>query len=125
MYEARRFGVRALGSRVHPPGLKVAADGAGGDLAKRPLPREPYLDVIGFLCGEAHIARAERHGAKMQAQALEDLLGALRHPLMFGARLRRRGDRDKLDLPELMLADHAACVAPRGAGLGPEAESPG
>ena len=35
--------------------------------------------------------------------------------------LLRRGDRDKLDLGELVLADHAAGVLAGGAGLGAKA----
>ncbi len=40
---------------------------------------------------------------------------------MLFERFFRRRDRDELDLGELMLADHAARVAPGRAGLGAEA----
>ena len=39
---------------------------------------------------------------------------------MLGGRFRRCGDADKLDLAELVLADHTARVTPGRAGLGPE-----
>src|SRR5206468_1736227 len=34
---------------VHAPRLEVTAVRARGDLAVHPLPRQPYLDVVGFL----------------------------------------------------------------------------
>ncbi len=40
---------------------------------------------------------------------------------MLFERLRGRRDRDELDLVKLVLADHAARVAPGGAGLGAKA----
>ena len=39
---------------------------------------------------------------------------------MLVQRLLRRRDRDQFDLGELVLADHAARVAPGGPGLGAE-----
>src|ERR1700734_2732389 len=123
MDEPGRLGVRAFGAGVHAPGLEVAADRAGRDLAKSPLPRQPDLDVIGLLRREAHVAGAERHRAKVQTEAFEYFLGALRHPLVLFPRLLGRCDRNELDLLELVLADYAARVAPGGSGFRAEGQS--
>src|SRR5574337_2179321 len=125
MDEAGRFGVGGLAARVHAPRLKIAADRAGGNLPKPPLPRQPDLDVKSLARGEAHVARAERDGAIVQAEALQDLLGASRHALVLVARLFGRRDRDEFDLFELVLADHAARVLAGRARFRPEAERAG
>src|SRR5262245_61565571 len=53
----------ALGAvaRVHTPGLKFAAQRAGGNLAIHILSGQPDLDVIGLLRGKAHVPRAQGH----------------------------------------------------------------
>ena len=43
------------------------------------------------------------------------------HPVELGAAVLRPGDRDHLDLLELVLAQHAGGVLAGGAGLGAEA----
>ena len=64
-------------------------------------------------------------GAEMEAEPLQHLFGAGGHPLVLLARLLGRRDRDELDLPELVLADHAARVLARRSRLGAEAERAG
>src|SRR5271156_2965810 len=61
----------------------------------------------------------------MKAKALQHLFGAGGHALVLVARLLGRGDRNQLDLTELMLADHAGGVAPRRPRLGSERQSSG
>ena len=124
MDEAGGLGASGLDAGVHPPGLKVAADRAGRDFAEPPLPRQPNLEIIGLLRGEADIARAQRRDPIVQAEPLEHLLGAGRHALVFLARLLRRRDRDQFDLPELVLADHAARVLARRPRLGAKGQGP-
>src|SRR3546814_1835788 len=51
------------------------------------------------------------------AEPLQHGLGAADHALQLVGRLLRRGDRDQLDLVELVLAQHAAGVAAGRAGL--------
>src|SRR5690606_30783787 len=112
-------------ARVHAPGLEITAHGAARNLTVSVLPRQPDLDVVSFLRGEAHVASAEQHGAVMESEAFQDLLGASRHALMLREALLRCGDRDELDLGELVLTDHAAGVFARGAGFRAEAGRPG
>ena len=64
---------------------------------------------------------AKLHRAEVQIKALQHLFGAARHALVFVARLLGRGDRNELDLGELMLADHAARIAAGRTRLGAEA----
>ena len=68
---------------------------------------------------------AERDDAVMQAETLQHVFRAGGHALVLVARLFGRRDRDQLDLPELVLADHAARVAPRRSRLGAEADGAG
>jgi hypothetical protein len=56
-----------------------------------------------------------------QFQLLQDGLGMAHHLLQRGVALVGRGDLHHLDLVELVLADHAARVAPGAAGLAAEA----
>ena len=65
------------------------------------------------------------HRAVMQAEPPQHFLGAAGHALVLVDRLFRRGDRDELDLGELVLADHAARVAAGGARFGAEARRAG
>ncbi len=55
------------------------------------------------------------------SKSCSTFFGAAGHALVLLERFFRRGDGDELDLVELMLPDHAARVAPRGAGLRAEA----
>src|SRR5579863_9149945 len=52
MDEARSLPFAGPEPRLHPPRLELAAIGAARDLAVGPLPRQPYLDVIGLPRGE-------------------------------------------------------------------------
>ncbi len=54
----------------------------------------------------------------MQIELPQHLLGAGQHPLMLVPALVGRGDRDQFDLGELVLADHAAGIAPGRPGFG-------
>ena len=115
--EARALAVLRPVARVHAPRLEVGADRAARDLAIGALPRQPDLDVVGLGRGEAHVAGAERHGAERQVEPLQDVLGAGEHALVLVGGGLGRGDRDELAFHELVLAQHAARVAPGGAGL--------
>ena len=122
---AGRLGACGLDAGVHPSGLEVAADRAGRDFAKSPLPRQPDLEVVGLLRGEADVARAQRDDPIVQPEPFEDFFGACCHALVLVARLFRRRDRNQLDLPELVLADHAARVLARRARLRAKRQGPG
>ena len=61
----------------------------------------------------------------MQIELFQDFLGAGEHALVLVFALLRRGDRDQLDLGELMLPDHAARVFACGARFGAEARRAG
>ncbi len=123
--DVAQFAVLAATARVHAARLEVAAHRAGRDFAIHVLARQPDLDVVGLLRGEAHVAGAERHHAIVQIELLQHVLGAFQHALMLGLRLFRRRDRNQLDLGELMLADHAARVLAGRARLGAEARRAG
>src|SRR5712691_6553073 len=60
----------------------------------------------------------------MKTEPLEHLLGAFGHLIVFVRRILRPGNRDQLDLFELMLADHAASVLAGCARLRAEAGGP-
>src|SRR5262245_10274425 len=113
----------ALGAvaRVHAPGLKLAAQRAGGNLAIHVLSGQPDLDVIGLLRGKAHVARAQGGHAVVQIEPAQHLFGAGEHALEFVATLLGRGDGDEFDLVELVLADHAARILAGRARLGAKA----
>ena len=57
----------------------------------------------------------------MQIELTKHFLGASEHPLMLVAAGFGRGNRDQFDLGELVLADHAAGVAPGSTRFGTEA----
>ena len=63
MDEAGVLGALRAVARIHAAGLEVAAHRAGGNLAIGPLPRQPDLDVVGLLRGEAHVAGGEHDDA--------------------------------------------------------------
>jgi hypothetical protein len=107
--------------RLHAPGLEGLAVAAGADLAVGALPRQPDLEVIGLGGAEAHVAGAQRHHAVGQLQRLQHGLGVAHHLFQCGVAVLGVGYLHHLDLVELVLADHAARVAPGAAGLGAEA----
>src|SRR3546814_2880611 len=96
---------------------------------KRPPPRSTRTDTLFpyttlFRSGrEAHVAGAQFHAAESEAELGEQGFGARRHPLVLGFGLVGGGDRDHLDLVELVLADEAARIAARGARFRAEARS--
>ncbi len=106
---------------LHTPGLEVAAHRTGRNLAIRVLARQPDLDIVGLSGPEPHVARTQHHRAVRQVEAFKHLFRAARHALVFIERGRFVGDRDQLDLVELVLAQHAARVLAGRAGLGAEA----
>ena len=61
----------------------------------------------------------------MQIEPAQNFLGAGQHALVLVLGLLRRGDRDELDLGELVLADHAARILAGGARLGAETRRAG
>src|SRR6185437_11451828 len=112
-------------TRIHAARLVIAAVGAARDLAVASLPRQPDLDVEGLARGRAHVAAAQDDGAIRYLQPFQHLLGARGHALVLGGGLLRRGDRDQLDLGELVHADHAARVLAGRTRLGAEARREG
>jgi hypothetical protein len=76
------------------------------------LPRQPDLNVIGLARAEADIAAAQVHHAIVQTKALHDRFGAAEHALMLVDRFLGGSDRHHLNLVELVLAQHAARIAP-------------
>ena len=112
-------GLRPVADR-HPARLEVAEVGARADLEPALDTRRPDLEVVLAGLGEAHLAGAHQQHAIGKAEALEQDLGALGHPLE-----RLRGvlgtlEEDHLDLVELVDAHDAAGVLAGGAGLAPE-----
>ena len=120
-----RLAVLAAIARIHAPGLEITAHRTTRDFAVGVLARQPHLDVVGLLRRKAHVAGAERDDAVMQAEQLEHFLSASQHALVLFFRFFRRGDRDQFHFRELMLTDHAACIAAGGAGFGAEARRAG
>src|ERR1700732_4940103 len=57
------FAISSSVARLHSARLEIAADGNGRNFAVAVLPRQPDLDVIGFLRGKAHLAGAKGHDA--------------------------------------------------------------
>src|SRR4029078_8749858 len=106
---------------VRAPRLEVEEVRTRGDLAKRVLPRQPHLDVVRLRRGEAHVAGGERDDAIVEIQRLEDRRRRLRQRLELVPRPLRQDELHQLDFFELMLANEAARVLPRGAGLAAEA----
>src|SRR5690348_2226807 len=106
--------------RVHAARLELTADRAGRNFTVGILARQPDFDVIGLLRGEAHVASTQRYDAIVEVEFLEDLLGAGQHALVLFPGFFRRGDRDKLHLGELVLADHPPSIFSRRASLGPK-----
>ena len=74
---------------------------------------------------EAHVAGAKDDGAVGNIQPFQDVLGAAGHAFVLSQRILGPGQRDHLDLLELVLAQHAAGVLAGRAGLGAEALGPG
>ena len=123
MHEAR-LAVGSPIARIHAPRLEIAAHRAARDFAVGPalaVAGHPDFDVVSLLCCKTHVAGAQRHHAIMQIELPQNFLGAGQHALVLVLAGFRRRDRDQLDLCKLMLPDHAAGVAPRGAGFGAEA----
>src|SRR5215831_16517389 len=112
-------------ARLHTLRLEPAAIRAARNLAIGPLPRQPDLDIVGFLRRESHVAGRQHDDTIRKAKPFQHFLRAGGHPLVLGLRIFGASDRDELDLFELMLADHAAGVLPRRAGLRAEARGPG
>ncbi|CRD57893.1 hypothetical protein BN126330174 [Stenotrophomonas thermophila] len=125
MRQLRLAGGRVAPARLHAAGLEITTVRARGNLAVGFLRRQPDFQVVGLDGREAHVAGAQQHLAVRQAQLFQHHFSAAGHALVFGIALFRATDRDQLDLLELVLADHAAHVAPAAAGLGTEAHRVG
>src|SRR3546814_39538 len=120
MDEARALFPGSPEPGVHPPRLEIPAIGARTDLAVTALARQPDFKVIGLARRKTHVAGAEQHPPIMQAQPVEDRLGAGGHSLMLGVRLVGGGDRHHFDLFKLVLANETARITPSRARLGAE-----
>src|SRR3546814_11362416 len=110
MDEARALFPGSPEPGVHPPRLEIPAIGARTDLAVTALARQPDFKVIGLARRKTHVAGAEQHPPIMQAQPVEDRLGAGGHSLMLGVRLVGGGDRPHFDLFKLVLANTTARI---------------
>src|SRR5262245_51499782 len=116
---ANRRPVADLGSAS----LKILEIGARRDLSVLALPREPDFEIVG-LCGrKAEVASAQRRDPIVEAKSAQHLLGIGAQPLELTVRFFGRAKLYQLDLIELVLADHAARIAPVAASLGAEARA--
>src|SRR3546814_19900266 len=102
----------------------IGAGRAARNLAIPLLAGQPDFEIIGARGREAHVAGAQFHAAESEAELGEQGFGARRHPLVLGFGLVGGGDRDHLDLVELVLAAEAARIAAPGARLRAEAWRP-
>ena len=75
---------------------------------------------MGFRHAETQIASAQDNGAVRQFQLFKDRLGAACHAVMFGGAVFRARDADHFDLFELVLTQHAGCIAACRSCFGPE-----
>src|SRR5690606_29110625 len=120
VHELRLAGFRVAIASLHAPRLEVAAVGAGRNLAVLVLARHPDFQVVGLGRAKAHVTGAQRQHAIRQLARLQHLLGAAGQ---LSQRLEGPGRLDDLyhlELVELVLTDHAAGIAPGGAGLAAE-----
>src|SRR5690606_12657629 len=114
------FAGRAI-PRFHTACLEIAAHRDRRDLAIGILAREPYFKVIGATRAKAHVAGAQLHHAIVETKLLQNGLSSREHALVFVLGFFCRGDRNKLNLVELVLTQHTARVAASRPGLGTEA----
>jgi hypothetical protein len=91
------------------------------DLAVGALRGQPHFQVIGLGGAKAHVAGAQRHHAVRQFQRCSTASAWPTISSQGFIALLGRGDLHHLDLVELVLADHAARVAPGTARLRAEA----
>ena len=116
-----RPALRVAETRLHAPGLEGLAVAAGADLAVGVLRRQPDLQVIGLGAAKAHVAGAQGDDAVGQVEGLKHRLGVAHHFFQRSVAVVGVDDLHHLHLVELVLADHAARVAPGAAGLRAEA----
>ena len=108
--------------RIHPPRLEVAAVGAGADLAPRLLARQPDFQVDRSSPRRTRCRRSDsttrRNGSSSRSSTVsaQRVIRSCSSALLVGVR-----DRHQLHLAELVLAQHAAGVAPGRARLAAEA----
>ena len=121
MDELRLAGGLAAEAGVAAAGLVVSGVGDGGDFLIALHGGDLDLDVVGPGHGSGAVARSQLHGAEVEAQALDQVLG-LGDQLVEGiVRVLRAGELEHLDLVELVAADHAALLGAGGPGLPAEA----
>src|ERR1035438_6347023 len=95
--------------------------GARRNFAEQSLPRQPHFDVVSFGRRKSHVSGAQDHGAIVQAELLQDLLGVASELVVLFVRLLGLGELHQLDLLELVLADDAAHVLAIRTGFAAEA----
>src|SRR6202171_1205553 len=122
--EVTLAGALGLEANAGAAGWKCFAVRTGRDLAEFVARRQPNFDVVGFCRGEPHVAGAEQHGAIVQAEFLENCFRVAHEGFVLFVAFFRMRELEELDLLELMLAEDAARVFSRGAGLGSEAGRP-
>lgn len=117
-----RLGLAGMpaGADVGSAGLERAEVRDRGDLAVRVLTRDPDLDVVRELGGEAGVTGGQLDDPLREPQLLQARFGMADHRLRLGFRGLRVNDPDNLDHVELVLADQATRVPPVRASLGTE-----
>src|SRR5258706_28201 len=111
-------------ARLHAPRLERLEVRARGDLAVGVLSRQPNLEIVGLRGGKADVAGAQRHHAVGQLEPAQDRFGVRGKLFVRLVGFGWMHDLHQLDLVELVVADHAARVLARRAGLGAEARRP-
>ena len=117
MQKAGALGILGAVARAHAPRLKIPAIGAGGNFPPRALARQPDFQIISARRAKARIARAKDNAPPHQAQFGQHAFRAARHAFMLGIAVFGLDDGNQLHLGELMLAQHAARIAPGTAGF--------
>src|ERR1039457_1743511 len=80
------------------------------NLAIQLLSRQPDFNVVCFRRRRSHVARAQRHGAVMQPQLLQNFLGVVREFLVFLVGLLGTRELHQFHFLKLMLPDDATHV---------------
>src|ERR1700756_199681 len=97
---------------IRPPRLIGLEIRARRNLAVQLLSRQPDLDIVRLRRRRSHITRAERHGAVMQTESLQNFFRVTGQLLMFLVRAFRMRKLHQFHFLKLMLPDDSANVLP-------------
>src|SRR5947209_1308518 len=119
--------VLALGPEpyIRPARLIGLEIRARRNLAVQLLSRQPDLDIVRLRRRRSHVARAERHGAVMQTESLQNLFRVAGQLLVFFVRVFRMRKLHQFHFLKLMLPDNSPNVLPIRARFAAEAWSVG